>query len=58
MAPPFTVGAPASRSFDTLSRRPKKRLPFHLVPVIAVAAADRLGRTRSFQAKPFATTVT
>ena len=30
-------------------RRPKNLWPFHLVPVIACAVADRLGSTRSFQ---------
>jgi hypothetical protein len=35
------------------SRRPKKRGPFHLVPVIAEATWERLSKVLPFLAKPF-----
>src|ERR1700687_5944274 len=37
---------------SSLSRRPKKRGPFHLVPVIAKATLERLSYVWPFQAKP------
>src|SRR5712672_3605173 len=43
---------------SSLSRRPKKRGPFHLVPVIAKATLDRLSKVWQFQANPFAITIT
>src|SRR5258705_7828038 len=43
---------------SSLSRRPKKRGPFHLVPVIAKATLDRLSKVWPFQANPFAITIT
>src|SRR6267142_5708548 len=43
---------------SSLSRRPKKRGPFHLVPVIAKATLDKLSYVRPFQAKPSAVTIT
>src|SRR3984893_15277051 len=42
----------------SLSRRPKKRGPFHLVPVIAKATLERLSYVLPFQAKPTAITIT
>src|ERR1700738_1644291 len=43
---------------SSLSRRPKKRGPFHLVPVIAKATLERLSYVWPFQAKPSAITIT
>src|SRR3984957_20637853 len=43
---------------SSLSRRPKKRGPFHLVPVIAKATLERLSYVLPFQAKPSAITIT
>src|SRR6266851_5401174 len=43
---------------SSLSRRPKKRGPFHLVPVIAKATFERLSKVWPFQAKPSASTIT
>src|SRR5579863_311442 len=43
---------------SSLSRRPKKRGPFHLVPVMAKATLDRLSKVLPFQAKPSAITIT
>jgi hypothetical protein len=40
------------------SRRPKKRGPFHLVPVIAEATWERLSKVLPFLAKPSGVTVT
>src|ERR1700694_1586928 len=42
----------------SLSLRPKKRGPFHLVPVIAKATLERLSYVWPFQAKPSAITIT
>src|SRR5258708_28568543 len=41
-----------------LSLRPKKRGPFHLVPVMANATLERLSYVWPFQAKPSAITIT
>src|SRR5882762_11478460 len=49
--------APASNR-SALSLRPKKRGPFHLVPVIAKATLERLSYVWPFQAKPSAVTMT
>src|SRR6266403_4337605 len=49
--------APAFNRFS-LSLRPKKRGPFHLVPVIAKATLERLSYVWPFQAKPSAITIT
>src|SRR6266403_2572392 len=43
---------------SSLSLMPKKRGPFHLVPVIAKATLDRLSLVWPFQAKPSAMTIT
>src|SRR6266576_2690232 len=43
---------------SSLSRRPKKRGPFHLVPVIAKATLERLSKVLPFQAKPSGMTMT
>src|SRR6266403_1068514 len=43
---------------SSLSRRPKKRGPFHLVPVMAKATLERLSSVWPFQAKPSAITIT
>src|SRR5215472_17396002 len=40
------------------SRRPKKREPFHLVPVMAKAISDRLSNVSPFHAKPSGMTMT
>src|SRR5690348_13112806 len=40
------------------SLSPKKRGPFHRLPAIAVAAAERLGNSRSSQRKPRSSTIT
>src|ERR1700761_6365358 len=44
--------------WSSLSRRPKKRGPFHLVPVMARATLERLSKVWPFQAKPSASTIT
>src|SRR6202023_3907384 len=43
---------------SSLSRKPKKRGPFHLVPVMAKATLERLSYVWPFQAKPSAITIT
>src|SRR5262245_50553368 len=40
-----------------LSRRPKKRGPFHLLPVIAKAILDRLSLAFPFQTRPASATM-
>src|ERR1700733_9863203 len=55
-SPPVRPGI-ADR-FDFAARKPKKRWPFQLVPVIALAIWDRLTYVSPFQAKPFSSVMT
>src|SRR6516162_7474650 len=50
-------GSPAL-IWGRLSRKPKKRGPFHLVPVMAKAISDRLSNVSPFHAKPSGMTMT
>src|SRR6266481_3304334 len=50
--------AASTWSASRLMRRPKKRGPFHAVPVMARATVVRLGKVCPCQTKPLGTTVT
>src|SRR5277367_6826971 len=54
---PDLRGTIADRS-DLAVRKPKKRWPFQLVPVIALATCDRLPYVSPFQAKPLSRIIT
>src|ERR1700729_2123527 len=55
--PPDRRGTMAGRS-DLAVRKPKKRWPFQLVPVIALATCDRLPYVSPFQATPWSRIIT
>jgi hypothetical protein len=50
--------SPSAASGRLDARRPKKRGPFHLVPVIAKAISDKLAKVLPAWVKPSAVTVT
>ena len=56
--PLFRRSAPSSAAAAFPCRSPKKRWPFQLVPVIALAIWDRLPKVWPFQAKPSSSTMT
>src|SRR3984885_6027262 len=55
---PPAPGGPIPDRWDLAVRKPKKRWPFQLVPVIALATCDRLPYVSPFQATPWSRLIT